>query len=462
VDALANMVVTAVRPALKAEQDSIDVSKAYYRGKPLSAVQGGRNAFAHIPPWLTGLGSLDYRRVVNGERQFLLVVGNMPGKCDAGRIFQAVMDGFLRSFGMRQLSVDRRVWVKRDGLGDLIVHDHVDDSRITATTPEARISFHTAWAAFFGQSMESHALSEDFTGIRHRPIGDDATEISCKGVIRRLAQHEPFFPVLAGSRTDSPLPADALRRIRLGPSSTNPLVPARLREAQRAVGGIGFVGMTGRADVCFAYKVLSRQMHEKGLTTYICRLIGRVLRYLRETVDIALIIRTPPPANGGLDLFDVDVDSSLGNGPDGLSYGGFALMSRGPHGGAIYWSSLLPPEPADSSGFAELHMCTRALKVAVAVRMLQRDLRLGVAPTCPTTLHTDAKAVLDGTGCERMNLMARWMSVRLALMRWGVATGEIAPIKRASAAMVSDILTKPLVGSQFVAARARILGLADS
>jgi hypothetical protein len=136
VDALANMAVTAVRPALKAEQDSIDVSKAYYRGKPLSAVQGGRNAFAHIPPWLTGLGSLDYRRVVNGERQFLLVVGNMPGKCDAGRIFQAVMDGFLRSFGMRQLSVDRRVWVKRDGLGDLIVHDHVDDSRITATTPE--------------------------------------------------------------------------------------------------------------------------------------------------------------------------------------------------------------------------------------------------------------------------------------------------------------------------------------
>ena len=111
VDALANMAVTAVRPALKAEQDSIDVSKAYNRGKPLSAAQGGRNAFAHIPPWMLGLGSLDYRRVVNGERRFLLVVGNMPGKCDAGRIFQAVMGVFLRSFGMRQLSVDRRVWV---------------------------------------------------------------------------------------------------------------------------------------------------------------------------------------------------------------------------------------------------------------------------------------------------------------------------------------------------------------
>jgi hypothetical protein len=134
-------------------------------------------------------------------------------------------------------------------------------------------------------------------------------------------------------------------------------------------------------------------------------------------------------------------------------------MSKGPNGGAIYWTTLLPPEPADSTGFAELHMCTRALKVAVAVRMLQRDLRLGVAPTGPTVMHTDAKAVLDGTGCERMNLLSRWMSVRLALMRWGVSTGEIIPVKRASAAMVSDILTKPLVGTDFAAARARILGL---
>ena len=107
-------------------------------------------------------------------------------------------------------------------------------------------------------------------------------------------------------------------------------------------------------------------------------------------------------------------------------------------------------------------MCTRALKVAVAVRMLQRDLQLGVSPTGPTTLHTDAQAVLDGTGCERMQLMSRWMSVRLALMRWGIATGEIAPAKRASAAMVSDILTKPLVGAAFVAARARILGIAPA
>jgi len=462
VDPVSDMVVTAIRPALEAEQDSIDVSSAYYHGKPLTAAEGGRNAFAHIPPWLLGLGSLDYRRSANGERMYLHIVGNMPGKRDAGRVWQGVMDDFLRSFGLRQLSVDRRVWVKRDPLGDLIVHDHVDDTRITATTSAVRIAFHTAWALRFGETIASQPLSEDFTGIRHRPVGPDATEISCKGVIRRMEPLLHLFPILKGGCVDSPLPTDALRRLKLGPTETNPLVPERLHDAQRAVGAIGFVAMAGRADASFAYHVLSRQAHEKGLTVYVCRLIGRVLRYLLNTVDLALVIRTPNLADGGLDLFEVDVDSSHGNGPDGLSYGGFALMSRGPGGGALYWKTVLPPEPADSTGFAELHMCTRALKVAVAVRMLQRDLQLGVSPTGPTTLHTDAQAVLDGTGCERMQLMSRWMSVRLALMRWGIATGEIAPAKRASAAMVSDILTKPLVGAAFVAARARILGIAPA
>ena len=461
VDPVVDKVVTAVRPALKAEQTTIDVSSAYYHGRPLTAAEGGRNAFAHMPSWLVGLGALGYQMFSpSGERLYLLICGNMPGKRDAGRVWQAVMDDFLRSYGLRQLSVDRRVWVKREPLGDLVVHDHVDDSRLTSSTPEVRTQFHTAWAVRFGETISPQPLNEDFTGVRHRPVGPNATEISCKGVIRRLEKFLDLFPVLAGSHTDSPLPADVLRRLKMGPTATNPLVPERLLQAQRAVGAIGFAAMTGRADSSFAYHVLARQVHEKGLTVYVCRLIGRVIRYLLESVDIALVIRTPEKDGGGLDLFEVDVDSSHGNGPEGLSYGGFALMSRGEGGGAIYWKTVLPPEPADSTGFAELHMCTRALKVAVAVRMLQRDLQLDVAPMRPTLLHTDAQAVLDGTGCERMHLMSRWMSVRLALMRWGMATREIEPAKRASAAMVSDILTKPLVGVAFARARARILGLA--
>jgi hypothetical protein len=365
---------------------------------------------------------------------------------------------------LRQLSVDRRVWVKRDPLGDIIVHDHVDDSRITATSDEVRVAFHQAWAVRFGERIVPGDLSEDFTGLRHRVLSADSTEISCKGVIRRLERHLSSFPVHDGTDLRTPLPVDVLRRLRVGPSAYNVLAPARLEAAQQAVGAIGFIAMAARPDVSFAYQVLARQLTADKLTAYVCRLIGRTMRYLLGSIDIALIIRTPvaAPALGeevGLDLFETDVDSSHGNGPDGLSYGGFALMSAGEGGGALYWKTMLPRTPADSTGFAELHMGTRALKVTVAVRMLQRDLDLGVAPTRPTPLFTDAQAVLDGTGCERMHLLSRWMASRLAMMRWGMEVGEIAPTKRDSVMMVSDILTKSLAPTEFSAARARIMGL---
>ena len=379
-------------------------------------------------------------------------------------MWQGVLDDFLRAYGLRQLSVDRRVWVKREPLGDLAVHDHVDDSRLTATSRAVRVNFHTAWAVRFGETITSTTLTEDFTGVNHHRVGANAVEISCKGVIRRMAALLDEFPITKWTSIECPLPEDCLRRLKLPPTDSNPLVPNRVPAAQRAVGAIGFAAMTGRPDGCFSYQLLTRCITPQTLTAYVCRLIGRVLRYLLDTVDMVLTIRTPPlthrdDGTTGLGLFDTEVDSSHGNGPDGLSYGGFVLMSAGDHGGALYWKTLLPPTPADSTGFAELHMCTRAVKVTLAVRMLQRDLGIGVGPTVPTPLHTDAQAILDGTGCERMQLLSRWASVRLAVVRWGTQCGEIAPAKRASALMVSNILTKPVTGALFREGRARILGM---
>jgi hypothetical protein len=85
------------------------------------------------------------------------------------------------------MMVDRRVWTKHDPDGSLIVHDHVDDSRLTATSPVVRIRFHEAWAREFHETIELRPLSEDFTGLRHVRFGPFTTSISCEGVIRRLA-----------------------------------------------------------------------------------------------------------------------------------------------------------------------------------------------------------------------------------------------------------------------------------
>jgi hypothetical protein len=99
------------------------------------------------------------------------ITGNMPGRCDAGRIWQKHNDRFLLGYGFRQTLTDRRLWVLRNQMGTLLLHDHVDDSRLSATTAAILSHFYRAWAAAFNSPPEPVELSENFwiTPPPHRP-----------------------------------------------------------------------------------------------------------------------------------------------------------------------------------------------------------------------------------------------------------------------------------------------------
>jgi hypothetical protein len=104
-------------------------------------------------------------------------------------------------------------------------------------------------------------------------------------------------------------------------------------------------------------------------------------------------------------------------------------------------------------------MGSLAYKYTLALRTLQRDLDVGVAPTRPTELFTDAQALIDGTGCERLSKSSRWMATRYAMIRWGLSCGTIELAKVPAEDNCADIVTKCLTGALFFKHRARILGL---
>ena len=468
VDSLSNVVITALAPSIGAEQTSIDVGGAYYHGTPPTVADGGRLVFAHVPYWLPGFGAGAYRRKdARGRKMYLMIPGNMPGRCDAGRIWQHRLDQFLLGWGLNRMTTDLRVFVRRLPVGDLMVHDHVDDSRLTSTTPAARALFHTAWALEFGEPPEMVDLTEDFTGLRHHRTGPMTTELSCEGVIRRLSALVDGLTLPRGTTWDAPLPEDAMRQLlRMARPSPDEQLhwAADLALTQKILGTIGFVVSTARPDAAFAYNALARYANTNAFTPLVLKYAHRVARYLLATIELHLTIHSPartrlPSGGMGLDLFYVDVDSSHANGEDGRSYGGFVLLSTAEGGGAIAWKSILPREPVDSTGAAELRLCTHALKYVVAIRMLQSELDLGVAPTGPTTFATDAAAVVNGTALERVVRTSRWQAARYGMMRWGIETRSIELTKKDARIMVADILTKPLTGALFNTLRAAILGL---
>ena len=466
VDDISNRLITAIAPAIGAHQTSIDVGGAYFHGTPPSLEDGGRAVFAVVPYWLQDFGPYPERNA-DGTRNLLRITGNMPGRCDAGRIWQARFDIFLKRYGLRQMVTDPRVWVVQNHMGALIVHDHVDDSRMTATTPVIRSHFYVAWAAEFNSPPEPTELSENFTGIRHHRVGPRTIEMSCVGVIRQLEDLIAPYPAVNGARFDVPLPADALSRLREGPTTKHPLCPDRLEMARRIAGTVGFVTNMTRPDAHFAYCVLTRYLTESKITTRVFAYLVRVARYITSTRGMCLTLTAPSIADGGLDLFSIYADSSHGNGEDGVSYGGFVFVCRGTEapdgsrigGGAIAWKCEAPVEGDDSSGAAELRMVVRAVKYNIGLRALMRDFDIGIAPTQPTNIYTDAEAVVSGRGAERMAKSSRWMAVRYAMIRWAETCLTARLGKTTSVGNCADIMTKCLTGALFFKHRAMVLGL---
>ena len=114
-DDVSNRVITAIGPTLDAHQTSIDVGGAYYFGTPPSMDEGGRMLYAPVPEWLADFGEFPTHDK-SGRRNMLLIQGNMPGRADAGVIWQKRFNTFLLAYGLRQLVTDRRVWVMHSDL----------------------------------------------------------------------------------------------------------------------------------------------------------------------------------------------------------------------------------------------------------------------------------------------------------------------------------------------------------
>jgi len=117
---------------------------------------------------------------------YLFMRGNFPGRRDAGPNWQRRYDAFLIRIGMRQSIVDRRLFVRVDGIDILLLLIHVDDTKLWFNRPEVRTAFLATWAAEFGEPPAPADLSEFFVGIRSLRVSPSTTQLTCVGVIKSI------------------------------------------------------------------------------------------------------------------------------------------------------------------------------------------------------------------------------------------------------------------------------------
>mmetsp|Transcript_33478 Transcript_33478/g.39336 ORF Transcript_33478/g.39336 Transcript_33478/m.39336 type:complete len:1893 (-) Transcript_33478:4554-10232(-) len=188
--------------------DQNDIAAAYYYGTPIDpSLPGGRVLFCPIPDEFSELG---YRvRDEHGRRRYFKIVGNMPGRQDAGSIWYRTHRDFLFDQGFKQSVVDRCIFYQHDAHGGiLIVGVYVDDTWRISTSPTLYSALNKAWNERFELAPDVAATEGDFCGGHIRRVDDKTVVLTCDRMYDDLEVLLTDHP-LKGMKADTPmLPKD--------------------------------------------------------------------------------------------------------------------------------------------------------------------------------------------------------------------------------------------------------------
>jgi hypothetical protein len=378
------------------------------------------------------------------------VVRNVPGRQDAGRIWQARYDKFFAAEHFTQSIVDRRLCYKHLPNGKIfVVGVYVDDNWTICDDDDAYDCFHAAWKLEFDESDNVAQAADDFCGVLTEDLPNGAVALSSRKLL--LALQVAISSFACPSHVSTPMLHDSPQRMR----EVGAPVREDLISTARQIVGLGlFVVRGSRPDALFAGVCVSQHI-VVNLTDYVWDCVLRWAYYLVRTMHYRLILR-PPVLVDGLPTFMANSDSSCincessGGGvvasgvagvPDGVSsasMGGYSIFF--PDSGVVVAECFSPRKLADSSAGSELIMASWAGKAIIAYRMLHREIFGGSLG--PTALELDATAVMDSAVMERVTRKQRFNAARLAMLRQWAEDRTLYLKKTGTDDMRSDIFSK--------------------
>ena len=452
-----------------ARRTTKDVSGAYLFGKPTPPeADGGRFLFVKVPPGFDKINKAWAEKDADGRQNYFEVVGNMPGRQDAGRVWGECYDHFLMTelkekyigLGFTQSIVDRRIYYMVRGDEYILTGIYVDDNLFIHSGGTLWDEFEKAWRERFDEPPDSTHNAEsidEFCGLLMEDLGGGSTALSAPRVMQTLADAVKDFACPTDPCT-TPLAGTALRKLPEPPTPGNPLMETVttthaefIAHAQRLTGIAGWLCGAYRFDAYLAF-VVAAQHVTTNLTQRVWDAILRWCHYLVNTRHIRLYYHPAPPGTP----FVAAADSSCLNGPTpGSSYGGFSIGF--PNSGAVLIRCLVPSKLADSSAGSEAILACVCVKAIVAMRMMTEE--LGFTQTAPTPMEMDAQAVIDGSTMERVSRASRWLAARQAIFRQMIQDGIMHLVKVPTEGHRPDILTKPITDpARFELLRNGLLG----
>ena len=438
--------VANLTAGLKGRLYTLDVAGAYLHGSPLRPEDGGRVILVRVPPGFEQFGYPE--RDASGRPNYFLVTGNVPGRQDAGLIWQICNDEFLRSFGFTQSSVDRRCFIfRRDG-ELMIICIWVDDSFIWCSDDSLWAEFYEAWSVRFPPSeegvkgavaSEAKVCELEFCGLTIATAADGCLEITCGKLVAdlevKLSLHGPH-EVHA-----KPLKDTAIQVLREPPTVADPLIEDKVQqtEAMSILGLGGFIAQACRADLCLGFIAIAQQV-SANFKRSTWRTLLRWAHYAVCTAA-AYALRFTPPDDRGAWCGSSDASCINANDEEGVLAGSF--MGWGVHfsgSGFLDYGCGVTRRLGLATAHTELRALVVVAKVVVALRIMARE--FGFPPTGPTRIFGDAKAAFEGSLLDKIPRKERFMAAMKAMVRLWVRDGLIVFVRVPSLVLRPDIFSK--------------------
>ncbi|KAL8290226.1 hypothetical protein RQP46_003165 [Phenoliferia psychrophenolica] len=335
------------------------------------------------------------------------------GLCQSGALWAKMRDQLFAALGYRRLEADTAVYVYRDGTRWILVPSHVDDLF-------AGMNAIALWDLLISELIKKVSFSKIeklsyHLGANYSILLDGSVVVHLAGFINDvLAAHgmtdckAADTPMLAGTHV-----------VKGG----SPLVSMTIREVQNA--------------------------HDP--TEEHVEQAKRVLRYLKGTKTWGIIFRYDGKGLGG------DSDATYASCPDTMkSITGFRVTWNGP----IAWGSSRQDDHTDSSGESELYACAKMAKTARGINITAVDMGIRDVDSPPINIDLDSTAAISLSTKDYTTKNMRHVDLKHFQIRRWVALGEFTISYLPTALMPSDLFTKALGPTEFIAKR-DLIGMVD-
>jgi hypothetical protein len=375
------------------------------------------------------------------NKQIVRLRKALYGLKQAANAFMNHLRSSLQKLGFRQQHSDACIYVKGNGIDQIIVATHVDDLLILSKNTSLIEQFMQELSNVYEITTSMNPTS--YLGMQlERNSLEGTVKLSLPAYSQRVT--DQFLKNKDGKSASTPTIANPTSDIQ----ESTALNKDEQQIFMQLVGSLLYLSICTRPDILSAMHPLTQKMQKANQSDL--KAAYRVLRYIKSTIHMGITFFS----HGDTTIYAY-ADAAFGTTTDRKSQHGLCY-TLGRYNSAFYSTVKRQAIVALSSTEAEYVAASEATREIIWIRTFMDY--LGYSQANSTVLFQDNESCIKVASKPDINDRSKHIDIKYHFVRDHLQKGTISMEHLPSSMMTADILTKPLTLDKFVFLRYLLMG----